>query len=98
MKEWEIWIEGYSITGNSAEASLIGKAFGETFEEACRNFEQPENIMRVWPMPNEDPILTHKGEKLKLDLNKDGSLRNGRPSIWACKLFDNEADARKSFG
>ena len=24
--------------------------------------------------------------------------RNGRPALWRCKLFDNERDARKSFG
>ncbi len=35
-----------------------------------------------------------------LDRESDGSLRirNGRPSVWACGCFDNEADARKSFG
>lgn len=29
----------------------------------------------------------------KLDKNSDGTN-----SIWGCRLFDNEADARKSFG
>jgi len=35
-----------------------------------------------------------------IDRDADGkiSLRNGRPSVWACKCFDNEIDARKSFG
>jgi hypothetical protein len=26
------------------------------------------------------------------------SVSDGRPFRWACKLFDNEADARKNFG
>lgn len=25
-------------------------------------------------------------------------VRNGKPTFWACKFFDNETDARKSFG
>lgn len=35
-----------------------------------------------------------------IDKNEDGSLslRGGMPSVWACRLFDNEADARKSNG
>lgn len=31
----------------------------------------------------------------KLDKNDDGTYRL---SIWACKLYDNEIDARKNFG
>lgn len=73
-KEYEIWIEGYSVTGNSSEASFIGKSTGKTFEDACKNYRDNE------------------GKPLKLD--KEYS----RPSIWACRLFDNEIDARKSFG
>jgi len=97
-KEFEIWVEGYAATGERGYASYIGKATGETFEEACRNFEYPHNILRVWPLPGEDPILIHAGEKLNLDLKQDGSICYDRPSIWACRLFDNETDAKKSFG
>ena len=25
-------------------------------------------------------------------------IRDGIPTVWACKLFDNEIDARKNFG
>lgn len=28
QKEWEIWIEGYAATGESANASFIEKSFG----------------------------------------------------------------------
>lgn len=31
----------------------------------------------------------------KLDQNRDGSAKL---SVWGCRLFDNEADARASFG
>ena len=27
-----------------------------------------------------------------------GHDRKGRPTYWACRLYDNEADARKEFG
>lgn len=33
-----------------------------------------------------------------LDLREDGSLQYDRPAVWNCRCFDNEADARKSFG
>lgn len=35
-----------------------------------------------------------------LDRNSDGTLRlmGGKPAIWGCRCFDNEGDARKSFG
>lgn len=36
-----------------------------------------------------------------LDRNDDGTLRMykpGHPQVWACSCFDNEKDARKSFG
>jgi hypothetical protein len=87
-KEYEIWIEGYAATGESSTASYIGKAMGDTFEDACNNFEYPEDEFNMG-------IKVHsKGEKLPLDEKGHG----GKPSIWACRLFDNEADARKSFG
>lgn len=33
-----------------------------------------------------------------LDLKEDGSFRYPYPSVWACRCYDNEADARKAFG
>lgn len=35
-----------------------------------------------------------------IDKNPNGTLRlnNGTPAIWGCRCFDNESDARKSFG
>ncbi len=111
MKEYEIWIEGYAATGEHSTASLIGRASGETFDEACINFRQPDDIIRAF----DKEIIVKKGAPLELDKNQDGSLRRGsyrgylepgvdrmtrqgNYSIWACQLFDNEADARVSFG
>lgn len=86
-REFEIWMSGFAITGNQQGAQFIGKAKGETFKEACQNYEYPEDILG-W---NKE-VIVHKGDKLKLDAHYDW------PSIWACKLYDNEVDARKSFG
>lgn len=88
IKEWEIWIEGYAVSGNISTASFIGKATGETFEEACRNFREPENIVA----PQGGVVITKRGTGLNLDFSY------GYPSIWGCRLFDNEAEARESFG
>lgn len=86
MKEYEIWIEGYVATGESSRASFIGKAMGETFEEACRNFREPEDQF-IWGIQ-----VKKKGGALKLDSHYP------YPSSWACRLYDNETDARRSFG
>lgn len=110
MKEWEIWIEGYSATGEHSPASFIGKALGETFDEACENFTYPEDLIREW----DGLVMKHKGDKLNLDKDKDGLRRGsfrgklpagldrinakGNYSIWACQLFPTELEARASFG
>ena len=34
MKEFEIWVEGFSITGQSATASLLSKEKGKSWVDA----------------------------------------------------------------
>ena len=36
-KRWEIWSEGYVVTGQSAKASKLGDGWGPTFQDACRD-------------------------------------------------------------
>lgn len=74
VREFEIWMEGYTATGEHETAQMIGKGTGSTFDEAVKDYM------------SKNP--------------KNGIEENGRSSwsIWACSLFDNEADARKSFG
>ena len=92
-KEYDIWTEGFAVTGNQSEASYIGKASGKTFNEACDNFRYPEDVLGY-----DGKVIIKKGDPLGLDKNSDGKNRYDRPSIWACRLWDNEADARKAFG
>lgn len=70
---FEIWMEGYVVTGNFAEASRVGSSSGVTFDDAVENYIKS------------NPDHGIEGPK-------------GYWSIWGCKLFDNEIDARKSFG
>jgi hypothetical protein len=38
MKKFEIWMEGFSATGESAPASLLGTSNGDTFKDAVIAF------------------------------------------------------------
>jgi len=38
LKEWSIWSEGYSTTGQEGGATFHGKKWAETFQEACNMF------------------------------------------------------------
>jgi len=35
MPKFDIWVEGYEVTGNKSEARLVGTAEADTFAEAC---------------------------------------------------------------
>lgn len=68
---WDIWMEGFRVTGGEAEASKVGAADGETFRDACLAW------FKAHPDPNFNP------ERL---------------SVWGCRLYPTEAEARKGFG
>lgn len=82
----QVWSEGYAATGESATASFMGEVEADSFDEAC---------------------IKVCGDRL--DKNDDGTYRRisyygekagqiGPYCIWACALYDNEADARGGFG
>ncbi len=71
-KLFNVWMEGYSATGNKAEASLLGKIKARDFSEACVKIIFQEGMTEYYDPHNN--------------------------SYWGCRLFDNEKDARKSFG
>lgn len=86
-REYEIWMEGYSATGESAGAQMIGKAIGSSFDEAVTNYMNKTA---------KHGIEVNGRERYRTD--EDYKNRRSNWNIWACSLFDNEADARKSFG
>lgn len=112
MPEFEIWCEGYRATGEHATANLIGKAIGATFDEACENFTYPEDVLdfegkRIIIHKGDHLALDKEADgsyrrgsyRGYIEPGTDRSkLMKGNYSMWACQLFDNEADARKSYG
>jgi hypothetical protein len=87
MKLYEIWMEGYSATGEYGTASKIGTGTGNTFDEAVLDY------MKKNP---DHGIKRNTRERYISD--KAYEERRSNWNIWACSLFDNEKDARKSFG
>ena len=75
FRKYEIWEEGYLVTGQHATARYLGYGFGRNFKEACWDF-----------------VENHPNAKLHF-INPDTAMGS-----YCCKIFDNEADARKSFG
>jgi hypothetical protein len=71
--KYDVWIEGYAVTGQQDTAQLLGSSDKHNFEEAC------EEVLKTagWDMSYWNPE---------------------RCTHWGCRLFDNETDARKSFG
>ena len=41
---WEVWTEGYRVTGNKATAMFHGNYPGETFEEAVKKCVQEQEM------------------------------------------------------
>jgi len=87
VREFEIWVEGYSATGEHGTAQMIGKGTGNDFNEAVKDYMKK--------------IPQHGIEENGRDryITEDAYLnRISNWNIWACNLFDNESDSRKSFG
>jgi hypothetical protein len=95
MKEFEIWSEGYAATGEYSSAYCYGKFMGETFDDACINSRQHCSLGLDTNSDGTYRRGNYRGDKIE---GKDKENKVGNYSIWACQLFDNEADARKSFG
>lgn len=72
--EWEVWLEGYAVTGSFAGAKFCGKFKGSTFEEA----------VLAW--------VATQGEEGKKFYNPESGV------YWGLNFYDNEAEARKTFG
>jgi len=84
-KLYEIWAEGYSCTGQSSGAMLKGIVEASSFLEACRKLFKNDDYYseeRIYQNLTTGKFFTKKED----------------PHYWGCKLFDNETEARKSFG
>lgn len=83
----EIWMEGFAATGQHGSAHKIGEGEGRNFDEAVKDYmaKTPNHGIK----PNDR--RGYATEAAWLD-------RQSNWNIWGCNLFDNEKEARKSFG
>lgn len=73
-KEYQVWREGYSATGDTQPAALVGTAMATSWQEA------------------RDMVYAQQSEADQRHWNKF------KTTIWGCRLFRTEEEARKSFG
>lgn len=76
MRTFEVWTEGFAVTGQSSQAHFWGSYPGDTFKEAV-----------------ESAIKNQYSQK---DIERNYSPT--KLTWWGCGFFDNEEEARKSFG
>lgn len=83
----ELWMEGYAVTGETAKASMIYECDANSFDEAIvkHNAEYPQHMIKKYERSQFESDEAYEGYKDKYHL-------------WLCGIFDNELDARKSFG
>lgn len=88
MARIDIWIDGFSVQGNSAEASLLTSIEADNFDDAVKKYMKSKKPGTV------DVFDGYRnggeGEPLRVPCKIY--------RIWGCQLHDNEADARKAFG
>lgn len=90
LKEYEVWMEGYAATGESSDATLLGKTLARNFAQACDIIMCKDHLKWINKVNQPDykeycPPSTWSYDPHKL-------------SVWACKLYWSEELARKSFG
>lgn len=92
MKEYTIWCEGYAATGESGTADLMATIEAESFDQAV------EKMLRVREQTDWPDIRKYYACRDQYVETEERPKLIKVHSIWACRLFDNEVDARKSFG
>ena len=73
-KEYLVWREGYSATGETQPAALVGTAMATSWQEA-----------RELVYAQQDKV-------------NQGYWNKFKTTIWGCRLFRTEEEARKSYG
>lgn len=78
LETYEVWMEGFACTGQSAPHQFIGKIRAENFDFAC--------YLTVLKWCISDNILTGVD-----NFNEYFNVQNN--SFWGCKCYDNEPDS-----
>ncbi|KKN88732.1 hypothetical protein LCGC14_0246230 [marine sediment metagenome] len=82
----QIWMEGYRATEEHGIAQMIGSYEADDFDEAVKKYME------------ENPGDVRINGRNRYPSDTAYENRPSKYNIWACNLFDNEADARKAFG
>jgi hypothetical protein len=48
MKKWNVWMEGYVVTGNSGKAECLGSMEADTFQEACNKLLKTHSLAEYY--------------------------------------------------
>lgn len=91
-KMYQVWTQGYRATGEHGTATYHGECYAENFVEACKRILGHDKSFEV-----REPIEV-TSESARLGMARMGINQETVCFLWVCRCFDNEADARKSFG
>ena len=87
LKEYDVWAEGYTLTGYSQKASWIGKVKARNFAQAC-HIVMCRKYLEEIEIKN-GPTYGKFPESGRWDYDPD------RLTYWGCKLFWSEELANK---
>ncbi len=90
LKEYEVWMEGYAATGESASANLVGKVKARSFAQACHILMCKQHL--EWMEKENNPNYKEYCTPGRWDYDP------GRLSYWGCRLYWSEELAKKTFG
>jgi len=98
MKVFEIWSEGYHAQGEHGIATLHAKMIAPTFDEAVEKYIEHRRTTN-WP----DIHKCYQKMERFISCPVSDEFPLGRKlayvhSLWGCRLFDNESDARNQCG
>lgn len=90
LKEYEVWMEGYSTTGEHQKAHLVGRVKARNFAQACHKLMCQNKLAEI----DRENASGSTGYK---DYGR-WDYDPGRLSVWGMKLHWNEEMARRAFG
>lgn len=90
LGDYEVWMEGYSATGEHGSAQLLGKTLARNFAEACHIIECENHLKYIKEC--------HTSNQKGYDSPGRWDYDPNRLTIWGCRLFWSKELASKSFG
>ena len=85
--KYQIWIEEYNGFKEHSDVQIIAEVEADSFQVACDQY-----------FTNGNHPCYYCGTEQYKDYQFCPLYNQGTLTYYGCRLFDNEADARKSFG